>query len=223
MPITKNAWAQRIWLSGSEAISKISERETMCTFEVWSPEVCWHDPHVRGLRLRWVSSYKALNKWPCGNLWPPYGEGFKHSPAISSSSGEAEYYPIVRGVSIGMSLQEILRGWGLQPKLQAHTDSSAALGTCNRQSLGRSRHVQTRFLWVQEKLAQHEFELVKISTKQNVADLCTKGLPANEMERHMQSMGLEYSHGRAEAAKALEWVYISLGISQPLYRRGDGI
>lgn len=92
----------------------------------------------------------------------------------------------------------------LQPKLQAHTDSSAALGTCNRQSLGRSRHVQTRFLWVQEKLAQHEFELVKISTKQNVADLCTKGLPANEMERHMQSMGLEYSHGRAEAAKALE-------------------
>jgi hypothetical protein len=43
------------------------------------------------------------------------------------------------------------------------------------------------------------------------------------MERHMQSMGFEYSHGRAEAAKALEWVYISLGKSQPLYRRGDGI
>ncbi|CAL1141278.1 unnamed protein product [Cladocopium goreaui] len=58
---------------------------------------------------------------------------------ISLSSGEAEYYSIVRGVSIGMSLQEILRG-----------------------------------------------------------------LPANEMERHMQSMGFEYSHGRAEAAKALE-------------------
>jgi hypothetical protein len=123
---------------------------------------------------------------------------------ISLSSGEAEYYSIVRGVSIGMSLQEILRGWGLQPKLKVHTDSSAALGTCNRQGLGRSRHVQTRFLWVQEKLAQHEFELVKIPTKQNVADLCTKGLPANEMERHMQSMGFEYSHGRAEAAKALE-------------------
>ena len=123
---------------------------------------------------------------------------------ISLSSGEAEYYSIVRGVSIGISLQEILRGWGLQPKLKMHTDSSAALGTCNRQGLGRSRHVQTRFLWVQEKLAQHEFELVKIPTKQNVADLCTKGLPANEMERHMQSMGFEYSHGRAEAAKALE-------------------
>ena len=123
---------------------------------------------------------------------------------ISLSSGEAEYYSIVRGVSIGMSLQEILRGWGLQPKLKVHTDSSAALGTCNRQGLGRSRHVQTRFLWVQEKLALHEFELVKIPTKQNVADLCTKGLPANEMERHMQSMGFEYSHGRAEAAKALE-------------------
>ncbi|CAL1134675.1 unnamed protein product [Cladocopium goreaui] len=123
---------------------------------------------------------------------------------ISLSSGEAEYYSIVRGVSIGMSLQEILRGWGLQPKLKVHTDSSTALGTCNRQGLGRSRHVQTRFLWVQEKLALHEFELVKIPTKQNVADLCTKGLPANEMERHMQSMGFEYSHGRAEAAKALE-------------------
>ena len=48
-----------------------------------------------------------------------------------------------------------------------HTDSSAALGTCNRQGLGRSRHVQTRFLWAQEKLAQEEFPLAKIATKLN--------------------------------------------------------
>ena len=49
---------------------------------------------------------------------------------------------------------------------RGHTDSSAALGTCNLQGLGCSRHVQTRFLWAQEKLAQ-EFSFAKIATKLN--------------------------------------------------------
>ena len=122
---------------------------------------------------------------------------------MSLSSGEAEFYSIVRGVSIGISLQEVLRGWGFDPKLKVHTDSAAALGTCSRQGLGKSRHVQTRFLWVQEKLALKEFELLKVATKDNVADICMKCLPALEAETHMKSMSFIYTEGRAQSAKAL--------------------
>ena len=69
-----------------------------------------------------------------------------------------------------------------------YTDSSAALGTCNRLELGKSRHIQTRFLWVQEKLAERAFELFKIDTKLNTADICTKALASEAVERRLKAM-----------------------------------
>ena len=51
---------------------------------------------------------------------------------MSASSGEAEYYALVKGVASRMATQELLRGWGIDVELQVHTDSAAALGTCNR-------------------------------------------------------------------------------------------
>ncbi|CAE7031422.1 unnamed protein product [Symbiodinium sp. CCMP2592] len=114
---------------------------------------------------------------------------------VSLSSGEAEYYALVKGVASGMATQELLRGWGLDVKLQVHTDSAAALGTCNRLGLGKSRHVQTRYLWIQEKLANKQFELFKIDTKLNTADLLTKSLAVESAEQHLKRMGFEVVSG----------------------------
>ena len=91
----------------------------------------------------------------------------------------------------------------METKLKVKTDSSAALGTCNRIGLGKSRHVQTRFLWVQEQLATNRFELEKVDTKKNVADICTKSLSAEAAERHVRTMGYEVLAGRSTAAKSL--------------------
>ncbi|CAE7358585.1 unnamed protein product [Symbiodinium sp. CCMP2592] len=122
---------------------------------------------------------------------------------VSLSSGEAEYYALVKGVASGMATQELLRGWGLDVKLQVHTDSAAALGTCNRLGLGKSRHVQTRYLWIQEKLANKQFELFKIDTKLNTADLLTKSLAVESAEQHLKRMGFEVVSGRNGLAKAV--------------------
>ena len=122
---------------------------------------------------------------------------------VSLSSGEAEYYALVKAVSSGMATQELLRGWGIERRLQCHTDSSAALGTCNRLGLGKSRHVQTRFLWIQERLAEKTFELLKIDTKLNTADLCTKSLAYEAAERHLKTMGFETIEGKSSIAKAV--------------------
>ena len=131
----------------------------------------------------------------------------KHSSTLQStislSSGESEFYAIVKGVSIGYSIQELLRGWNVETKLKVMTDSSAALGTSNRLGLGKSRRVQTRFLWVQEHLAAKNFELEKVATNKNVADICTKSLNAEAAARHVRTMGFEIAAGRATTAKAL--------------------
>ena len=109
----------------------------------------------------------------------------------------------MKGVATGYSIQELLKGWNVETKLKVKTDSSAALGTCNRIGLGKSRHAQTRFLWVQEQLATNRFELEKVDTKKNVADICTKSLSAEAAERHVRTMGYEVLAGRSTAAKSL--------------------
>ena len=87
---------------------------------------------------------------------------------VSLSSGEAEYYALVKGVASGMATQELLRGWGLDVKLKCncawHLQPRGAWKVAPR---------QTRYLWIQEKLANKGFELFKIDTKLNTADLLT--------------------------------------------------
>lgn len=122
---------------------------------------------------------------------------------ISLSSGEAEFYSIVKGTSLGISLQEMFKHWNVEVKLRVHTDSAAALGTANRRGLGKSQHVQTRFLWIQEKLYNREIELLKVATKANPADVCTKSLAWEDLRKRMQSVSFEFAEGRARSAKDL--------------------
>ena len=131
----------------------------------------------------------------------------RHSSSLQStvslSSGESEFCALVKAVASGMATQELFRSWGINTKLHVYTDWSAALGTCNRLGLGKSKHVQTRFLWIQEKLAEKVFERFNIDTKLNTADTCTKALASEAVERHLKAMGFEALSGRSSIAKAV--------------------
>ena len=83
------------------------------------------------------------------------------------------------------------------------SDSSAARGTCSRQGLGQTTQVQTRYLWVQEKVARDELKLEKVATDKNLSDLCTKPLPEAATEKHLRTMGLKHYEKRAEGGKQL--------------------
>ena len=56
---------------------------------------------------------------------------------ISLSSGESEYYGIVRGAAKGLQIQSRLADWGYISEVKVHTDSTAAKGTCSRRGLGK--------------------------------------------------------------------------------------
>ena len=100
-------------------------------------------------------------------------------------------------------MQAILKDWGLELGVTILTDSSAALGTANRRGLGKLRHVQTRFLWLQERIAEGDLKIVKIGTDKNVRDLCTKPLSRNRMDYLMQLLGYEFRSGTTQKQKAL--------------------
>ena len=60
---------------------------------------------------------------------------------VSLSSGEAEYYGIVRGSSIGIGLRSMLGDFGVNVAIVVNTDASAAKGMANRRGLGKVRHI----------------------------------------------------------------------------------
>lgn len=67
---------------------------------------------------------------------------------IALSSGEAEYYAALKGASISLGFQSLLRGLGMDASIVLYTDSSAAQGIINRAGIGKLRHLETGYLWL---------------------------------------------------------------------------
>ena len=101
----------------------------------------------------------------------------------SLSSCEAEFYAAVKALSYALFMRAVLVDWGVEHSgIELYTDSSSAKRFMERRVLGKIRYIQTKFLWIQERLAAKDFELKKVNTHLNLADLMTKALPGSTME-----------------------------------------
>ena len=124
--------------------------------------------------------------------------------SVSLSSGEAEFYGVVRAAGQGLGYQSLLRDFGLDLPLRVWTDSSAAVGICSRQGLGGQRHIATHSLWVQQALREHRFTLHKVSGEVNPADVFTKHMGSRErLSQLMRLFGCKFMEGRAASAPAI--------------------
>ena len=125
-------------------------------------------------------------------------------PSVSLSSGEAEYYGLVKASGIALGHQSLMHDLGMNVGVRVWTDSSAAMGICGRSGLGKLRHVQTHTLWVQERVKTGAIELRKVNGLVNPADLFTKHLQSRErIEQLITLFNCEYRDGRASSAPEL--------------------
>ena len=104
---------------------------------------------------------------------------------VSLSSGEAEYYGLVKGISQALGVKSMMQDIGIEVKIIAKTDASAAKGIALRRGMGKVRHIEVNQLWIQSKVAQGIVKVVKIDTKENIADHLTKYLDRGGIEKHM--------------------------------------
>ena len=94
-----------------------------------------------------------------------------------------------------------MRDLGIELPVRVWTDSSAAIGICTRQGLGKLRHLDTRTLWVQQAVRTGTIDLRKVLGEVNPADLFTKH--SLSRERLIKLVGLfdcRFRGGRADAA-----------------------
>ena len=121
------------------------------------------------------------------------------NPALSS--GEAEYYGVVKAAGIGLGYQALLLDLGIELPLRLWTDSSAAIGVTSRQGVGKIRHLDTRTLWVQQAVRTGRIEVRKVLGTENPADLFTKHLPSEEKLKQLVGLfGCRFEGGRAACA-----------------------
>ena len=119
---------------------------------------------------------------------------------VTLSSGEAELAGVVKGVGEALGLQSYARDLGTDYQIEVHADSSAAIGICRRSGIGKVRHLAVGQLWVQEKLRAKEFSLYKVLGLDNPADMLTKHISGDELQKHQTAVSLRPEAGRADSA-----------------------
>ena len=101
-------------------------------------------------------------------------------PSVTLSSGEAEFYGLVKAAGAGLGHQSLMKDVGVNLPVCTWTDSSAALGIASRSGLGKLRHLETHTLGVQEKFRTGSITVKEVRGEVNPADLFTKHLPSCE-------------------------------------------
>ena len=91
--------------------------------------------------------------------------------SISLSSDEAEFYGVVKASGVTLGYQALPRDVGLTLPVRVWADSTATIGICGRQGLGKLRHVDTQCLWIQQRVRDGSVELRKVRGDANPADL----------------------------------------------------
>lgn len=118
--------------------------------------------------------------------------------STAASVGEAEYYTALKGAAEGLGVQALARDLGVEMSVKLWSDSTSARGIACRKGLsGRTRHVETKFLWLQEAISSQRIHWGKVHTSVNPADLMTKINSRSEACRLVQLVGGDMIVGKS--------------------------
>eukprot|EP00971_Amphidinium_carterae_P027261 537174-Amphidinium_carterae.2 len=80
----------------------------------------------------------------------------------------------------------------LSPHITINTDSSAGKAVASRPGLDeKTKHVQVRFLYIQDIVQRGEMTDANIPTTHNAADVLTKHLPSTTIQSHLDRLCLQ--------------------------------
>ena len=163
---------------------------------------------------------------------------------LALSSCEADVYAMVEGASqvgvgdFGAAFEGSTRALGAQAVakelgvvvddivVEVATDSSAAKSFASRRGLGRNRHVEVKWLWLQQAVADGKVRLKKIHGTLNPADILTKYKSLGECRALLADVNIEVvakaqdrgairdgGAAHSEAAEKIGWNCLGKGVS----------
>ena len=118
------------------------------------------------------------------------------------SSGEAEYYAIVKGACQGIGVRSMFKDFQIndvsQRYVEINEDSSAAKGIASRRGLGKLKHIDIKEFWTQEKVNSGELKITKVLGTVNLADALTKYCDVHVTKCHLEHINQQIRGERHE-------------------------
>ena len=123
--------------------------------------------------------------------------GSRTQATIALSSAEAELYAINTGATEALHLKGLCEELTNIKKIniRIHTDSSSGKSMATRIGTSRkAKHIELRHLFIQQLVALDIARIIKIHTNNNPADILTKYVSAETLQRHLNNVGLHIQH-----------------------------
>ena len=109
------------------------------------------------------------------------------------SVGETKFYAVVKEGQVGLSLRSMYQDLGTPMMIEIQSDSSTANSLTDRLGAGqRTKHIDTRYFWIQERVQDGGLSIKKVSTEKNCADVGTKPVSASAIQQHCKFAGLVF-------------------------------
>ena len=123
---------------------------------------------------------------------------------VTLSSAEAELIALVKCTTELLGVRAMLRDWGCVKTGVVYADSSSALAIAKRRGAGKLRHIHVSALWVQERQDREDTVYQKILGTENPADLMTKYLVREKIDKCMDQLSQSRLDGRAVVGLELQ-------------------
>ena len=135
----------------------------------------------------------------------------KGQGVVSVSSGESEYYALVSSARSLLGQVSTANDCGLQTENEVFMDASA------RRGLGKAKYVDTQYHWVQDRVAMPYFRLKKVGTDEMLADVLTKPVTEEKMNKALRGMNFHFGRRTPPDPYSLEFRWLELRLRQLLY------
>ena len=94
---------------------------------------------------------------------------------------------------MGLSLRYTYQDLGSPMKIEIQSDSSTANSVTDRLGAGqRTKHIDTRYFWIQERGQDEDLSTKKVPTAKNCADVGTKSVSTSELQQHYKFAGFVF-------------------------------
>ena len=97
-----------------------------------------------------------------------------------------------------LGLQSILLDWGWKFNAHVWMDATPGIAIGSRRGLGRVKHIDTVFLWVQAMVTEGKIALGKKPTQEMLAGFLTKHVDAATMQSCMAGLGMRFQSGESK-------------------------
>ncbi|KAK9721522.1 hypothetical protein QE152_g21514 [Popillia japonica] len=119
---------------------------------------------------------------------------------VSLSSTEAEYVALGKGITEGCWIRNLLQEIGIECEqvLIFEDNQSAIYISKNPEQHKRLKHVDLKYHFVRDKICSNIVNISYIRSEEQIADLCTKGLPRRTFQNLSEMLGLKDNISRKD-------------------------